>query len=243
VRIDGGSISSFFNVLDLVQTNHLHIGFRLTTSGSTEPTQQLFKGCMALGDRKTDKSSVGLWVEKGGSGSVWHGGNLELCGDGMRFASGCESMSIMGARFEGNTHDVNFEPGAGAQAFVGCMVDVLNGIRDDSKVHYHRFVACVNGSNLPALELNPGQTIRRATARGQCPLVIEGFPGDAATEQLVIRNSAGERLFSITNEGKFARINNAAPASVSGSRGGNAALRNLLTVLSSYGLIVDDSSP
>jgi len=65
---------------------------------------------------------------------------------------------------------------------------------------------------------------------------------DAATEQLVIRNSAGQKAFSITNEGKFARINNAQVASVSGSRGGNAALRELLTVLSRYGLIVDNSS-
>jgi hypothetical protein len=242
VRIDGGNISAFFNVLDLVHTNHLHVGFRVTTSGSTEATQQIFRGCMALGDRNVDRSSVGLLVEKGGSGSVWHGGNLESCGDGMRFASGCQSMSILGARFEGNTHDVNLEATAGAQSFIGCLLDIPGKIRDDSKINYHRFVGCLNGSNLPAPELDPGQTLKRATAAGQSPLIIEGFPGDAATEELVIRNSAGQKLFSITNEGKFARISNAPAAAVSGSRGGNAALGSLLNVLSHYGLIVDNSS-
>ena len=243
VRIDGGNISAFFNVLDLVHTNHLHVGFRVTTSGSTEATQQMFRGCMALGDRKVDKSSMGLWVEKGGSGSVWHGGNLESCGEGMHFANGCQSMSILGARFEGNTYDVSFEATAGAQSFMGCLLNVPGQVRDDSKVNYHRFVGCLNGSNLPAPQLDPGPTIKRATAPGQSPLIIEGFPGDVETEQLVIRNSAGKKLFSITNEGRFARINNAPAASVSGSRGDNAALRELLSVLSRYGLIVDNSSP
>ena len=244
VRIDGGNISAFFNVLDLVHTNHLHVGFRVTTSGSTEATQQMFRACMALGDRKVDKSSVGLLVENGsGSGSVWQGGNLESCGEGMHFANGCQSMSILGARFEGNTYDVSFEATAGAQSFMGCLLDIPGGIHDESKVNYHRFVACLNGSNLPARQLDPGQTIKRASAPGQSPLIIEGFPGDIATEQLVIRNSAGQKLFSITNEGKFARINNAQAAAVGGSRGGNAALRELLSVLSRYGLIVDNSSP
>lgn len=242
VRIDGGDISSFFNVLDLVHTNHLHVGFRVTTTGKVEPTQQIFQGCIALGDVATDKSSVGLWVETGGSGSVWNGGNLESCGAGMRFTKGCQSMSIIGARFEGNTHDVDLESNVSAQSFMGCLVGVPDKIRDNSRISNHRFIGCVNENNLGAPELNPGQTTSRATAPGQCPLIIEGFPGDTTAEQLLIRNSAGQKLLSITNEGKFARINNAPPAAISGSRGGNAALRNLLTVLASYGLIVDNSS-
>jgi len=243
VRIDGGNISAFFNVLDLVHTNHLHVGFRVTTSGSTEATQQMFRSCMALGDRNVDNSSVGLWIEKGGSGSVWHGGNCESCGVGMHFANGCQSMSIVGARFEGNTYDVYLEATAGAQSFIGCLLNIPSQIRDDSKVNYHRFIGCLNGSNLPAPQLDPGQTIKRAAAAGQSPLIIEGFPGDVATEELVIRNSAGRKLFSITNEGRFGRINNAPAAMVSGSRGGNAALGSLLSVLSRYGLIVDNSWP
>jgi hypothetical protein len=242
VRIDGGDISSFFNVLDLVHTNHLHVGFRVTTTGKVEPTQQLFKGCLALGDVSTDRSSVGLWVEIGGSGSVWHGGNLEACGDGMRFTKGCQSMSIIGARFEGNTRDVDLEANAGAQSFMGCLVGVPGKIRDNSRVSNHRFIGCLNENNLGAPELDPGQTTKRATNPGQCPFVIEGFPGDTTAEELVIRNSTGQKLFSITNEGKFARVNNGPPAAISGSRGGNVALRNLLSVLASYGLIVDNSS-
>lgn len=242
VRIDGGDISSFFNVLDLVHINHLHVGFRVTTTGKYEPTQQIFRGCIATGDVSTDKSSVGLWVETGGSGSVWHGGNLERCGDGMRFTKGCQSMSIIAARFEANTRDVCLESNVSAQCFIGCLVGVPGKIRDDSKVSNHRFIACVNENNQGAPELDPGQTTKRATSPGQCPLIIEGFPGDTAAEELLIRNSIGQKLFSITNEGKFARINNAPPATVSGSRGANAALRNLLSVLAGYGLIVDNSS-
>jgi hypothetical protein len=242
VRIDGGDISSFFNVLDLVHTNHLHVGFRLTTTGKVEPTQQMFRGCAAGADVDTDRSSVGLWVETGGSGSVWHGGNLEGCGDGMRFAKGCQSMSIIGARFERNTRDVDLEANAGAQSFIGCLVGVPGKIRDSSRVSNHRFLGCFNESNRGAPELNPGETTKRATDPGQCPLIIEGFPGDTTAEQLLIRNNAGQKLFSITNQGKFARINNAPPAVISGSRGSNVALRNLLSVLASYGLIVDNSS-
>jgi hypothetical protein len=242
VRIDGGYVSSFFNILDLVHVNHLHVGFRVTTTGNSGPTQQVFRGCIATGDVATDKSSVGLWVETGGSGSVWHSGNLEICGDGMRFSKGCQSMSIVGARFEANTRDVDLEANISAQSFIGCLVGVPGKVRDSSRVSSHRFVACVNENNQGAPELDPGQTTKRATAPGQCPLIIEGYPGDTTAEELLIRNSAGQRLFSITNEGRFARINNAPPATISGSRGGNAALRGLLSVLASYGLIVDNSS-
>ena len=243
VRIDGGDVSSFFNVLDLVHTNHLHVGFRVTTTGKLEPTQQMFRGCIAMGDVRTDRSSVGLWVETGGSGSVWHGGNLEGCGAGMSFTKGCQSMSIIGARFEANTHDVDLESNVSAQSFIGCLVGVPGKIRDDSRVSNHRFIGCLNENNLGAPEVDPGQTTKRATTPGQCPLIIEGFPGDTTAEELLIRNSAGQKLFSITNEGKFARINNAPAAVIGGSRGANGALRNLLSVLASYGLIVDNTSP
>ena len=242
VRIDGGDVSAFFNVLDLVHTNHLHVGFRVTTTGKVEPTQQMFRGCIAAGDVRADKSSMGLWVETGGSGSVWHGGNLEGCGDGMCFTKGCQSMSIVGARFEANTRDVDLQANISAQSFIGCLVGVPDKIRDASRVSNHRFIGCLNGNNLGAPELDPGQTTKRATNPGQCPLIIEGFPGDTTADELLIRNSAGQELFSITNEGKFSRLNNAPPAVISGSRGANVALRNLLSVLASYGLIVDNSS-
>jgi hypothetical protein len=243
VRIDGGDISSFFNVFSLVVTNHLHIGFRITSTGTTEATQQIFEGCTALGDVRTDRSSVGLLVEKGGSGSVWQGGNCESCGSGMRFMDGCQSMSILGARFEGNTHDVNLDPAAGAQTFIGCFLETVTRILDNSRVNFHRFIGCVNGSNLNALAYDPGQTIKRATAAGQCPLILEGFPGDSATDEFIIRNSAGRKLFAVTNEGRFSRLNGAAPATVTGSRRDDSALQSLLRLLESYGLIIDRSTP
>jgi hypothetical protein len=242
VRIDGGNISSFFNIFDLVHVNHVHTGFRVTTSGKLEPTQQIFSGCVATSDVKVDKASVGLWVETGGSGSVWHGGNLESCADGMRFTKGCQSMSIIGARFEANIRDVSLESNVSAQSFIGCLVGVPEKIRDDSKTSGHRFIACVNEKNQGAPELDPGPTTKRATAAGQCPLTIEGFPADTTTEELLLRNGSGEKLFSITNQGKFAQISGAPAATVSGSTAGNVALRNLLQVLAGYGLIVDKTS-
>jgi hypothetical protein len=66
----------------------------------------------------------------------------------------------------------------------------------------------VNVSNLPAGDQEPGQMIKRAVITGQCPLIIEGFPGDTTTETLIFRNSAGQKLMSMTNQGVFARINN-----------------------------------
>jgi len=243
VRIDGGDISSFFNVFSLVVTNHLHIGFRIMSTGSTEATQQIFEGCTALGDVRTDRGSIGLLVERGGSGSVWQGGNCESCGSGMQFANGCQSMSILGARFEGNIHDVSLDPAAGAQTFIGCLLETVTRILDSSKVNFHRFIGCINGSNRNALAYDPGQTIKRATAAGQCPLIIEGFPGDTANEEFIIRNSAGRTLFAISNEGRFSRVNGAAPVSVTGSRRDGTALQSLLAALDSYGLILDRSRP
>jgi hypothetical protein len=160
----------------------------------------------------------------------------------MRFTKGCQSMSVIGGRFEGNTRDVDLEANVSAQTFVGCLLGVPGKIRDGSKVSEHRFIGCLTENNRAAPELVPGQTTKRATNAGQCPLIIEGFPGDTAVEELLIRDSAGQKLFSITNEGRFARINNASPVSITGSRGGSVALRNLLSALASYGLIVDNSS-
>lgn len=243
VRIDGGNVSSFFNIIKNVQCNHMHKSFHMVkTTGTIETTQNIFMSCEALGDVATDTTSIGLLVDNGqGSGSMWIGGNMESCKYGFEFISGCQSMTVHGARIEGCTKDVHFQATAGAQSFMGCFLDV-NNIQDDSAVQYHRFLGCVNGSNLNADEYDPGSKIKRATVTGQTPLILEGFPGDTTTEQFIIRNSAGQKLFSVTNQGKIARINNNAPASVTGAKAGNAALISLLPVLAATGLIVDNTT-
>jgi len=209
VFIDGGNISSFFNLLENIICNHIHHGFDLMTSGSTGPTQTVFVDCTVLGDVATDTTSLGLTVRSGcGSGATWLGGNFESCQRGIQYQNNCQSMTVHGARFEGNTNDIEFQSTAGAQSIVGSLIDVDNLVLDNSSLNYHRFIACVNGSNRPAGDQEPGQMIKRAVVTGQAPLIIEGFPGDTTTETFILRNSTGQKLLSLTNQGVFARINN-----------------------------------
>jgi hypothetical protein len=242
--IDGGNVSTYFNLLENCICNHLHVGYEILAAGTGIATCSFFSNCTSYGDVATDSSSVGLRVNSGhGNGSIWTGGNLEGCQYGFDFISGCDSITVYGVRFEANTKQIRFGTNAAPQSFVGAVnLDIENLVEDNSAINWHRFIACSN-NGVPSTDYAAGRMIKRAVAPGQTPLILEGFPGDTTTEQLIVRDSSGGKYFSITNQGKFARINGNAPATVTGSRGGNAALASLLTTLAAYGLIVNSTSP
>ena len=149
-------------------------------------------------------------------------------------------MSFYGLRCEGNTIDVEAEATAASCSFIGCFVEqqalVINtGSRAN-------FIGCVNGNTILGKQEINGESHLRGMATGANVLVVEGFPGDTTTETFRMVNSSSSRLFAVTNQGKIARINNADPATVTGSRGGNAALADLLTKLAATGIIVDGTT-
>jgi hypothetical protein len=68
--------------------------------------------------------------------------------------------------------------------------------------------------------------------------------GTTTGDEFIVQDSAGVDLFKVRGNSSIG-FNNATPVTkptVSGSRGGNAALASLLTALANYGLITDSSS-
>jgi hypothetical protein len=241
VTIDGGNISAFFNTLINVIANHFHTGYNVTSTGTVESTTQNFYNCTVTGDVSTDTTSIGYLVaEHCGSGSVWYGGDLESCGTGAEF--GGQSTSMVGARFEGNTHDLNLIAACGSQSFVSCLLTPSTILDGNTSGSAHALIGCTNPSNTFCQNYIPGQSVFFAAVSGQTPLIAMGYPGDTTAQTFQVQNSSLEVLFAITNQGKFARIANANPQTVTGSKGENAALASLITALANTGLIVDDTT-
>lgn len=224
IVIDGGNISSFFNRISDVIANHVETGYTLLTSGTTETTRNYFSNCTVLGDVGSFPNSIGLRITNlCGSGNEWNGGNFESCGKGVIGENNCKSFSVVGACFEGNTIDAEGQPTANEFAIVACLIDNPGHVTNTT--YRVKLIGCFNGSGQPSDSTDPGSHLLPAFLAGQTPLIIEGFPGDTTTEELIIRNSGGSKTLSVTNQGKFLRINNAAPVAV------NAASVDLATVI------------
>jgi hypothetical protein len=207
LSIDGGDISSFFNHIEDVIANHWQTGFMMQSSGTTETTLNTFTNCTALGDvGSVGAASIGLRVPSvQGSGSVWVGGNFESCGYGVQLESGCKSMTFYGARFEGNTKDVYLQGTTGASAFIGCFLDLVNGVRNDSSAGFdmHSFIGCVNGSSIGVGARLNGENILRAGRTSDRPLVVEAYPGHTTQVAMQLQNSAGTKLFAVNALGEM----------------------------------------
>lgn len=232
VVIDGGNASAFFNVLNNVLCNHIHVGFDLLTSGTKQPTQQFFIECTSVGDVATDTSSIGYRLQGGGAangtgaGSLWLGGNFESCGTGVYYTTGCGSSTMQGGRFEGNTVDVLAEGAPGAQTLMGCWLNTTGtGISDASGGNALKFIGCQNGANQFDRSIMPGEHLLRSILTGQIPLRISAFPGDTTTNEFTVEDSSGNVLFAVTAQGKISRINNSGPVTV------NAASTDLPSVI------------
>lgn len=151
VTIDGGNQSTYLNTLENVYAQHVHVGFELVTSGTINGTQHTFIDCNAFGDKSTDATSIGFFIDTNqGNGSVVIGGNIEECNIGVFSATNAMPVTFTGARFEGNTYDIYTSPTAYAGSrFVACanIAVVYNDSGDD--INPARFIACADASYLP----------------------------------------------------------------------------------------------
>jgi hypothetical protein len=127
VDIDAGNVSTFFNSIDNVLCNHMHIGFKVESTGASYATTQVFNNCSALGDLTSgDTTSVGFWFTRrpvttpltgNGEGSVATGGNVEDCGTGILIEGG--GVDVLAMRYENNITDVDLTSTSGNNSFSG----------------------------------------------------------------------------------------------------------------------------
>lgn len=254
VVIDGGNIGSFFNLIENVECSHVHVGFDQLTTGTTAPTMQTYINISGTGDVATDTTSVGYRLQgtsNTGNGTTIVGADFEGCKQAMYFTSGCGPSTIIGFRGEGNTIDIVCETGAGVQTFLGGVCDIPSGkilVNTSTALNTingagipHRFWGMANGSNGPNNGYWSGLNYFYGATAGDA-FTIVAYPGDTTAPILDLQNSSGNHLFQVSAQGKFLRVANAGPQTVSGSKGANVALASLVTTLANLGLIVDGTS-
>jgi len=242
VRFDGGNISTFFNEVRNVIVNHIHIGFDVMTSGTTNSTQQVITNSTVNGDVGTDTTSVGVNMRNGcGSGTVFFGGDLEACGTGALLQSGCQSSSFVGVRFEGNTTDINLQATAGATSFIGCLYDETHYTDASGATQGHQSIGCTNGSNHPNGNIFSGNMKFFGRAATDIPGRFIGAVGSG--DIVSVETSGGTKLLRISPTGfGFFGSGPIAKPNITGAKGGNAALASLLSQLVAYGLITDSTT-
>jgi len=138
VDIDAGNVSTFFNSLANVLCNHMHIGFKVESTGTSYATTQYFSNCSSGGDKAAgDTTSVGFWFTRSpvttplvgnGEGSVVSGGNVEDCGTGVYIEGG--GILVDGLRYEANTTDVHLGVNSGNNTIGGSSTLVT--VQDDA---------------------------------------------------------------------------------------------------------------
>jgi hypothetical protein len=118
IFLDGGTAACIFSNLNNIICNHIKIGLRLGTTGSTYVTSTTVVGFNAQCDLLS--GSIGIQVDAScGQGSSFHGGNIENCATGVSISG--LACSFFGLRSEGNnTVDVVLNSGTHGNAFFGC---------------------------------------------------------------------------------------------------------------------------
>lgn len=223
VVIDGGNIGSFFNLIENVECSHIHVGFDQLTSGSQAPTTNIFINISGVGDYSDathpDTTSIGYRLSghpNTGNGTVVLGSDFEQCGWCYYYTAGCASSTHFGIRSEntpGNpgSLDVLLETGAGAQTFIGGVLDIPDGkVVVNSVVALnttngsgipHRFWGIANGSNLPNPGWWAGSNFFYGAQSGDTPCVVVAAPGDTTSKVIQVQNSAGTVLASTDASG------------------------------------------
>lgn len=186
VVFDGGNASSFFNDVRNVMCNHVHTGFELQSTGTVESTAQFFTNCTTTGDVASDPTSSCLLVNTDqGNGTVWMGGNAESCGQGFYYAASAGSVSVYGARLEGNTYDIYLNLTPNAQSFFGLINLDQAKIYDASGTGWdkHTFVGCIDvaqGNQNAPYNVWPGTQRFKSLGAAITPIRVIAYPGQTA---------------------------------------------------------------
>lgn len=126
--IDGRDVSSFFNRITL-SLGHMHEGFRIQTTGTTQSTSHYFESCDTFGDQDTDTTSIGYSfgltgsVAQEGQGTVITGGNVEKCNTGFLVGANSGRVTLLGVRTEivitGTSWKFDFVDGCDPWSLIG----------------------------------------------------------------------------------------------------------------------------
>ena len=191
VTVDGANISAFRNIIQNIDCNHIHIGYQVTTAGTTQATRQTFINCSSFGDVATDADSIGYNITNTGNGTSVFGGNLENLGKGIRHSGTALSMPYFGVRFEGNTKDIVLESGAATCSFFG-LINLVKSKIDNSSGNSHNFVATVDVDGVTSYT-DLAQLLINASASTQ-KLGVEGnieLTGNPSGNKHIITDQAG----------------------------------------------------
>lgn len=214
--VDGGNQSSFFNIFENINALHCNLGFHITTTGTSYPTEQLFIGCSAFGDYNYgDTTSVGIWFEvvatnPCGVTSTVLGGNFESCSVGVF----CDSSQINfhGLRFEqgspwNNLVDVKLGTFTSDVTFIACR-GIDTGVRfpNNATGGYGRNTVLGCTGTLGIINQSEGRSITRppfaAIASEQYAIKI--INSSTQTESpFLMTNSSGTVLMELTKEGGY----------------------------------------
>ena len=150
VDIDGRNISNFFNTIKDVYCAHVHTGFRVGTTGTTQATTTNFFNCIAFCDVATDDAGIGVHIGAAtsiaqGDGGSWYGGDLESCATGLYCTQYAYPMSFVGVRFESNTVDILLDSGCPAMNFIGLVQFLATEVTDNSG-NDQNFIGCTQST-------------------------------------------------------------------------------------------------
>ncbi len=106
ILIDGGNSSSFYNRLDTINCNHVEIGVKCQSSGTTQATIQHISNLNVVGDDATYPGNGSVGYDFGGtvgsecSETNIYGGNLESVTTGFYLRQNIGPIHVSSTRFE-----------------------------------------------------------------------------------------------------------------------------------------------
>jgi hypothetical protein len=184
--LDGG-FSAFFNLFENLLCNHCHVGFKVTTTGVSYPTNQTFINFSSFGDLQYgDTTSIGFLFENVatyscGMDSVIVGGNVEQCGTGVSIVD-FGPLTVTGLRFEQNTVDVLFGTFTQFCNFISCQyIENVSGINYQNGFGKNTFFSC-NGA-YGAVNRQESTNIIYSKGAAEIPVTIVEAVGQTAALQ------------------------------------------------------------
>lgn len=188
VQIDGANISSFFNVFDNVNCNHVFKGFVHMSSGTSYPTSQTMIGCTAFCDNTVGSMGVEIQVAPSGNscgtGVMYVNGYMESCATGVQLTAG--GCTITGMHFEntqGVASDITFGTLCRNASVIGC-----HEVYTITNIAGSRSNQVIGTSQNESGVVSQQNTIDQLTIGGDIPLT---FVPDGATPINVLITSAG----------------------------------------------------
>ena len=200
-KIDGGNMSSFFNILKNCYALHCSVGYDILSTGSSYATQQVFIDCSSFGDYPTVATSIGMrFTGPNGLDSSVYAGNFESCGTGIKVTSGT-GLNFNGVRFEANGTDVDLNATTANCTFISCKnISTASGIPGSGDGYGGNVF--IGNSGAAGLTNHLETTRLYAASASAIPLKIEAYASQTAN-LTSWTNNAGVEIAQIRPTGGF----------------------------------------